>query len=57
MNLTSHDILAVADVIFEAAQEAQTPAVFKKVSAKDLQARELVTDGALSPPISPCLVA
>lgn len=39
MYLTSHDILAVADVIFEAAQEAQTPAVFKKVSAKDLQAR------------------
>lgn len=39
MYLTPQDIEAVADVIFEAAQEAKTPAAFKKISAKDLQAR------------------
>lgn len=39
MYLTPQDIEAVADVIFQAAQEAGTPAEFRKVSAKDLQAR------------------
>src|SRR5690606_19331264 len=37
--LTPQDSEAVADVIFQAAQEAGTPAEFRKVSAKDLQAR------------------
>lgn len=38
MFLTPQDIEAVANVIYTAAQEADTPAAFKKVKAKDLQA-------------------
>lgn len=39
MYLTPHDIQVVADIIYEAAMEAGTPAAFRKVSARDLQAK------------------
>lgn len=39
MFLTPQDIETVAEVIFIAAEEAGTPAAFKKVAAKDLQAK------------------
>ena len=40
MYLTAADIEAVADVIYKAALEAKTPAQFKKVSAKNLEAAD-----------------
>lgn len=39
MYLTPADIEAVADVVYEAGMEAGTPAAFRKVSAKQLQAK------------------
>lgn len=49
MYLTPADIEAVADVIYKAALEAKTPAQFKKVSAKNLEAE--IKDGGR--PITP----
>lgn len=52
MYLTPNDIQAVADVIYEAAVEAKTPAAFKKVSAKDLQARAVDRWRPITPDIA-----
>lgn len=52
MYLTPNDIQAVADVIYEAAVEAETPAAFKKVSAKDLQARAVDRWRPITPDIA-----
>lgn len=53
MFLSPADIRAVADVLAEAAKEAKTPEAFKKVSAKDLQAKaELRGRRPLTPDIA-----
>lgn len=52
MFLTAADIEAVADVIYKAALEAKTPAQFKKVSAKQLEAAVRDSGRPITPDIA-----